>query len=133
MPSKWPGQIECEKILPPHLATAVSARDFDKARRAVEADRNVPELGESLQIAPGPATEIGESEGTLAANVIQHRRDVLHNVMPTRALPESLRALIVMMQRGAADLFQLIRAWIHSYASEQWSRHPRHRKHQART
>jgi len=62
-------QIECEKILPPHLATAVNARNFDKARRAVEAGRDVPELGESLQIASGPATEIEQSEGTLAANV----------------------------------------------------------------
>ena len=32
-------QIECEKILPLHLATAVNARHFDKARRLVEAGR----------------------------------------------------------------------------------------------
>ena len=63
-------QIECEKILPPHLATAVNARHFDKARRPIEADRDVPKFGESLQIASGAATEIEQSEGTLAMNVI---------------------------------------------------------------
>jgi hypothetical protein len=55
-------QIECEKILPPHLATAVNARHFDKARRPIEADRDVPKFGESLQIASGAATEIEQSE-----------------------------------------------------------------------
>ncbi len=125
-------QIEREKILQPHLATAVDARHFDEARRAVESDRDMPKLGERLQIASGPATEIEQREGRLAANVTEHRRDILCDVVAARPLPESLGALIVMSQRDARDRFQIVRAWSHCDASEQSSRHRRRRKHQAK-
>ena len=102
-------QIECEKILPPHLATAVNARHFDKARHPIEADRDVPKFGESLQIASGAATEIEQSEGTLAMNVIQHRRDVLRDVVPARALPESVRDVKHSQAWNANVLHPLVR------------------------
>jgi len=73
-------QIEWEEILPPHLATAVDTRHFDKTRRPIEADRNMPKSGERLQISSGSATEIEQSEGTHATNVIQRRRDVLRDM-----------------------------------------------------
>jgi hypothetical protein len=47
-------QIELEEILLPDFAAAVCARHGGQARGAFQAYRDVSELGERLEVAPGP-------------------------------------------------------------------------------
>ena len=102
-------QIELEEILLPHLAAAVGARHRGEARGAFQADRDVAELGENLEVAPGSAAEIEDRERRLALDEAQQRGDVLADVVVARALPEFLRAPVVMLQREAGDFFQILR------------------------
>src|SRR5690606_10013748 len=62
-------QLEREEILFDDLAAAVFARHPGETRRAFEPDRLVAEFGEGLQVAPGTAAEIEDSQGWLALQV----------------------------------------------------------------
>src|SRR5256886_15928651 len=55
-------QLQPGKVLLPDLAAALLARHRREARRAFQADHDVAERGERLEIAPGPAAEIQDRE-----------------------------------------------------------------------
>ena len=95
------GQLEAQKILLPDLAAAIGAGHRGEARRAFEADRDVAEFGERLEVAPRPAAEIENRERRLALDVLQQRLDVLAHVVIARAGPEIVGALVVVLQRAA--------------------------------
>src|SRR5207249_11375765 len=51
-------QLQPEEVLLPDLAAALLSRHRREARRAFQADHDVAERGERLEIAPGPAAEL---------------------------------------------------------------------------
>src|ERR1700722_3688295 len=103
-------QIELEKVLLPDLAAAEGARHGGKFRGAFQADSDMAEIDERLEIAPGPAAEIEDRERRGARDVLQQRRDVLADVVIARTTPEVLGALVVVRQRDVGDLGQFLRA-----------------------
>jgi len=98
------GQVECEQVLPPHLAAAVRSRHGDELDHAVEADRRVAQRRECLQVAARAAAEVEDRERRRGFDVAQQRIDVLAHVVIARALPELLGALGVMRQRERGDV-----------------------------
>ena len=99
-------QIELEEILLPHIATAVSARHLDKARRALDADRDVTEVGKGLEIASRTTAEIHYREGRRTFDVLQQCGDVRADVVVASAAPKIVGALIVVRERRGAELLQ---------------------------
>src|SRR5579862_7373447 len=97
-------QVELQEILLQDLAAAVCARHGGKARRALDADRDVAERRESPEVAAGAAAEIENGKGRHALDGLQQRVYVLAHVVVARAAPEFFRALVVMRQRETADL-----------------------------
>ena len=81
-------KIELEKILLPHFAAAVGARHVGEMCSAFQADRDVTEFGNHFEVSPGPAAKIKYCETRLALDVLQHRRNVLADIVIARACPE---------------------------------------------
>src|SRR5271167_2585636 len=91
-------QIELEKILLPDFAAAVGTRHVDEMRGALQTDRDVTEFGDHFEVSPGPAAKIKYRETRLTLDVLQHRRDVLADIVIARACPELFGALVIMFQ-----------------------------------
>jgi hypothetical protein len=70
----------------------------------------VTELGERLEVAPRPAAEIEDRERWVALDGAQQRFDVLADVVIARAFPEILGVPVVVFQREAGDLLQVLRS-----------------------
>src|SRR6266446_4332954 len=92
-------QIELEEILLPHLAAALIACHRRKACGAFQADRNMIECREYLEVTPRPAAEIEDSEGRPALDGLQQRGNVLADVVIASAFPERFGALVVVVER----------------------------------
>jgi hypothetical protein len=102
------GQIELEKILLPYFTTAVSARHGRKTLRAFEADCNVTAVDERLEVAAGAASKIQDCERRLALDVLQQRVDILADVMAARAVPETVRVAVIVVQRARGNSVQVV-------------------------
>ena len=89
-------QIELEKILLPYFAVAVGTRHVGKMCGAFQADCDVTEVGNHFEVSPGPAAKIKYYETRLTLDVLQHRRDVLADIVIARACPELFGALVIM-------------------------------------
>src|SRR5262245_51568992 len=100
-------QIQREEILLPHLTTAVSARHFRKAGRAFQPHRDVTKLGKRLEVPSRPAAKIEHCERWLALDELQQSGNILTHVVISRSFPESLGALIVVLQRAPRDSRQI--------------------------
>src|SRR5687767_4484015 len=96
-------QLELEEILLPNFAAAVGTRHMGEMRGAFQTDRDVTEFGKHLQIAPRPAAKIEYCETRPTRDVLQHRRDVLPDIMIARAFPEIFGTLVIMSQREVGD------------------------------
>src|SRR5438034_75359 len=83
------------------------SRQRREARGAFDADCNMTEVAESLQIATRAATQVENRKGRFAFDGVEQRRDVLTDVVRARALPESVGALVVMLERAHTDGFEL--------------------------
>ena len=55
---------------------------------------------ERHEITPGAASEVKQFKRRRRLNVLQQRADVLTDIVITRALPEVLRVLVVVLQRS---------------------------------
>jgi hypothetical protein len=66
-------QIELEEILPPHFAAAVGARHRGEAWGPFQADREVAEFDEHLEVAPWPTTKIKYRERRFTLDVSDRR------------------------------------------------------------
>src|SRR5258706_9009835 len=102
------GEREREQILPPHLAAAVLARHRGEALRSLQADRGMAGIGDRLQVPPGSPAQVENRERRFAFDVPKQRRDILAGVVIARALPEILRAAVVVIQRAGGDVFQIL-------------------------
>ena len=102
-------KIELEKILLPHFAAAVGARHVGEMCGAFQADRDVTEFGNHFEVSPGPAAKIKYCETRLTLDVLQHRRDVLADIVIARACPELFGALVIMFQCKGDYFFQVLR------------------------
>jgi hypothetical protein len=101
-------EIELQEILLPDHAAAVGARHVDKAPCTVQPDDQMTEAGKGLQIAAWAAAEVEDREWHLASEVAQQRGDILTYVMVARPHAKLLGALVVMSQRLARDLFEIV-------------------------
>jgi hypothetical protein len=70
----------------------------------------VAERGERLEVASRPAAEIEDRERRVALDGSQQRFDVLADVVIARAFPEILGVPVVVFQREAGDLLQVLRS-----------------------
>ena len=103
-------QIEFEKILLPHFAAGMDPCHLGEARSAFQTDRDVALPGKLPEVAPRPTAEIEYRERRLPLDGLQERRDILIDIMITRALPEIIGTLIVIFQRETGDILQFL--WI---------------------
>src|SRR5258706_140108 len=101
------GEFQSEQILPPHLAAAVLARHDREGLRALQADRDMAEPGERLQVPPRPAAQVEDRERRSALDAIEQRRDIPADVVIARALPEVFGAAVVMVQGPRGDVVQI--------------------------
>src|SRR5260221_4441071 len=101
------GEIQSEQILPPHLAAAVLARHDREGLRALQADRDMAEAGERLQVPPRPAAQVEDRERRRALDAIAQRRDIPADILIARALPEAFGAAVVVGQGPGRDFIQI--------------------------
>jgi hypothetical protein len=107
-PSKRSGrQIEWRKVLLPNVAAAVRPSHFGEACGPVETDCDVTQRRERLEIASGAAAKVEDRERRRAFDVRQQRGNVLAHVVVPRALPEIVRARVVMRERALRDSLQV--------------------------
>src|SRR6188474_1054386 len=88
-------QCEREKILLPHFTAAKGSGHLRKVGGTLDANCDVTEIGEGLEIASRPAAEIENPKRGLTLDVLEQRRDVLADIMIARALPERIGTLVV--------------------------------------
>jgi hypothetical protein len=93
------GQIELEEILLPDFAATISARHSDKVPSAFQTYRDMAEFGEDLKVTPRAAAKIEYRQTPFTLDVLQHRCDVLANVVIASAFPELFGVLVVIVQR----------------------------------
>src|SRR5271169_440673 len=96
-------QIKLEEILLPNFAAAVGTRHFGKMLGAFQTDRDVTESGKHFEVSARPAAKIKYCETRLTLDVLQHRRDVLTDIMIARAFPELFGTLVIMYQCEVGD------------------------------
>lgn len=94
-----------------------------ETRGAVQTDREVAAIGQSLEVTPWSAAEIEQRERRIALDILQQCRDILADVMASRAFPEILRAVILLVQRKADDLLQFLRSQFHTVRRRPLSMH----------
>src|SRR6516162_7704167 len=97
------GKIELEEILLPYFAAAISACHGGELRGAFQTYCDVAEFG------PRPAAKIEYRKRPFALDVLQHRCDVLADVVIASAFPEIFGVLVVVTQREISDLCQVFR------------------------
>jgi hypothetical protein len=78
----------------------------------------VAEFGEDFKVTPGSAAKIEYCKRPFTLDVLQHRCDVLANVVMASAFPEIFGILVVTVQRQVGDFFELLRIQFHV----QWTR-----------
>jgi hypothetical protein len=78
-------------------------------RGAFQAYRDMAEFSEGFKITPGAAAKIKYGERPFSLDVLQHRSDVLADVVIASAFPEIFRMLVVIVQRQVSDFFQVPR------------------------
>jgi hypothetical protein len=61
------------------------------------------------RVTSGPTAKIEYRETPFALDVLQHRCDILADVVTASAFPEIFRMLVVIIQRQASDFFQVLR------------------------
>jgi hypothetical protein len=86
----------------------VLARHGGEALRAFQPHGDVPQPGKRLEIPARPAAEVQDRERRLALEVAQKFLEVLADVVLLRPAPEILRALVVVLQRDAGNLLQVL-------------------------
>src|SRR5260370_33769087 len=106
-------QIELEEILLPHFAAAVDARHYGEQRGTFQADREVAEFDEHLEVAARPTTKIQYRERRFTLDGSQERLDVLTDVMIARAFPELLGIPVVIFEREIRAFSQGFRIQFH--------------------
>ncbi len=106
-------QIELEKILLPNFAAAVSTRHVGEMCGAFQTDRDVAQFGKHFEVSPGPAAKIKYCKTRLTLDVLQHRRDVLADIVIARACPELFGALVIMFPCKGDYFLQVLRIQFH--------------------
>src|SRR6516165_89922 len=93
------GKIELEEILLPYFAAAISASHRAERRASCQTCCNVAGCSKDLKVTPRPAAKIESGERPFTLDVLQHRCDVLANVVIASAFPKILGILVVTVQR----------------------------------
>src|SRR5436190_14522627 len=91
----------------------MSARHGGELRGTFQTYCNVAEFGEDLKIASRAAAKIKYSERPFTLDVLQHRCDVLADVVVASAFPEILGMPVVEIQRHVGDFVQVLRIQFH--------------------
>ena len=106
------GKIEMQEVLLPDFATAVLACHGGETWRTLEPDRVMTSIAEGLQIAAGAAAHVQDEKRRRAFDVVEQRRDVLRDVVISRAFPELLGTLVVVSERRAGDRGEILRCGV---------------------
>jgi hypothetical protein len=107
------GKIELEEILLPYSAAAISACHGRELRGAFQTYCDVAEFGKDLKVTPRPAAKIEYGERPFTLDLLQHRCDVLANIVIASAFPEIFGILVVTVQRQVGDFFEVLRIQFH--------------------
>src|SRR5678816_1227101 len=107
------GQVQFQKVLHQHFASAVLARDRGQLSRPIQADHLMPECLERAEIASWTTPEIQQSEWRWHVDVCQEHLDVLAHIVIARAFPVALGIPVVVRQRAGRDLTQIFRGLWH--------------------
>jgi hypothetical protein len=73
----------------------------------------VAEFGKDLKVTPRPAAKIEYGERPFTLDLLQHRCDVLANIVIASAFPEIFGILVVTVQRQVGDFFEVLRIQFH--------------------
>src|SRR5258708_16449308 len=90
-------QIEMQEILLPDVAASRVTRHCNDALGAIEADRAMAKCGEGVEITPRSAAKSQNRKRRLDFDMVQQRRDVLRDVVVTRAVAEIFRVRVVVL------------------------------------
>ena len=101
-------QFETQKILLPYFAPAVRARHRNKFRRSFDADRDVSQRLQCLQIAAGPAAEIEQHERRHGADRLEQRGDVLADIVVARSVAKREGVATVVTERARDDRVEIV-------------------------
>ena len=71
------------------------------------------EFGNHFEVSPRPAAKIKYYETRLTLDVLQHRRDVLADIVIARACPEFFGALVIMFQCKVGYFIKVLRIQFH--------------------
>jgi len=93
-------QVQREEILAPNLATTVRTGHRNEMLCAVQADGDMAEIAQRLEVPARSAAEIENGKGRFAREMAQKRVDVLTDVMPAGALPKLFGLSVVMVKRA---------------------------------
>jgi len=83
----------------PYFAAAIGARHGREVRGAFQTRYEVAEFGKGLKVASGPAAKIEYRKRPFTLDVLQHRCDVLADVVIAGAFPEIFGIPVVVVQR----------------------------------
>ena len=93
-------KMELEKILLPNFAAAVGASHVGEMCSPFQTDRDVTKFGNHFEVSAGPAAKIKYCETRLTLDVLQHRSDVLADIVIASACPKLFRTPVIMFQCG---------------------------------
>ena len=91
----------------------MGARHLCKIASAFEADGEMTEVGERLEVAAGAATEIQNAKRCGAFNVTEEGTDILGDIVVAGPAPKGFRMAIVVAQSACADGLQIFLAKLH--------------------
>jgi|BarGraIncu00222A_1022003.scaffolds.fasta_scaffold205745_1 hypothetical protein len=72
-----------------------------------------PSSVKALRSRPGPAAKIKQRQTIFAGDILQHRRNVLTDVVFARSFPERFGPPVVLFQSARSDFFQILGFRIH--------------------
>ena len=85
---------------------------------AFQTDRDVTEFGNHFEVSPGPAAKIKYCETRLTLDVLQHRSDVLADIVIASACPELFGTPVIMFQCGVDYCFRSCPFNFYSFSSQ---------------
>ena len=107
-------ELKPEKVLMPHLTTAVLPSKLDEALCSLKTDGFMARVSKNFQIPTGAATDIKDSKRSFTLKMFQQRIAILAHIVIARAFPKTIRVLIVVAKSNRRSLRQFLSA-------EQWS------------
>src|ERR1700748_89211 len=108
------GQIQVQKILMPDRATRRLACHGNEALGSIETDCVMTKTGKGLEIPAGSTAEIQNRERRFSFDGSQQCRNILRDVVVTRADAEVFRVDVIVLQGDSTDLVEVVGVGFHA-------------------